>query len=136
MKTVITSIFLIGTIFCASAQLVTNQPARLPMKVVEDYAGGSATGVSPTPDAIMPGNSGENTVESPGYEHKLKWTFVGRNQDKDTYNFTFTRMTKAGEQTTSKEIQFDGSQVVVFKDEFHTVVMESPSAEDLKPKKH
>jgi hypothetical protein len=132
MKTIAISIILLGTIFHASAQLVTNQPARLKFKVTEVYSGGSATGVSPSPDANMPGNSVENTVTSPGYEHKLKWTFVGRNQDKDIYNFTFTRTTKIGKETTSKEIQFDGKQIVVFKDDFHTVVMETPSAEDLK----
>lgn len=136
MKLIAVSIILLGIIFCASAQLMTNQPARLKFKVIENYySGESASFLCPTPDAIMPGNSGENAVTSPGHEHKLKWTFIGRNQNTDVYNFTFTRTTKTGEQTTSKKIQFEGKQVTVFKDEFHTVIMETPSAEDLKPKK-
>jgi hypothetical protein len=39
-------------------------------------------------------------------------------------------MTKAGSSgkvTTSKEIQFDGKQIIDFEDDLHTVVMESPS---------
>lgn len=137
MKIIPISIILLGAIFCASAQLVTNQPARLPFKVTENYySGESGSFTCPTPDAISPGSAGENAVTSPGHEHKLKWTFIGRNQDKDVYNFTFTRTIKAGnETTTSKEIQFDGKPMVIFKDDFHTVVMEIPSAEDLKPKK-
>jgi hypothetical protein len=67
---------------------------------------------------------------------ELKWTFIGRNGSKDVWHFTFTRMTKAGSSdktTTAREIQFDGKQIVVFKDDLHTVIMESPSTEDLKP---
>ena len=86
------------------------------------------------PESIYPGNGVENTVTSPGRESELKCTFVARNGNKDVWHFTFTRMTKIGSSdttTTSKEIQFDGKQIIVFKDNLHTVVMESPSAEDL-----
>ena len=87
------------------------------------------------PDGNYPGNISSNTVTSPGHESKLEWTFIGRNGDKDVYRFTFTRKTKkdsSSQTTASKEVQFDGKKVIVFEDELHCVVMESPSAEDLK----
>jgi hypothetical protein len=138
MKIILFSVILIGLTFCAIAQISTNLPARLKTKVVCSGSGVSGTSVAMAPDSTYPGNGGEDNVTSPGIEHELKWTFVGRNGNKDVWNFTFTRMTKAGSSdktTTSKEVQFDGKQTIVFEDGLHTVVMESPSAEDLKPVK-
>jgi hypothetical protein len=139
MKTILFSIVLIGLTFCASAQLVTNQPARLKTKIVcgqhRLHQGGFGTAINAAPESTYLGNGGSDREISPGFEHELKWTFTGRSQGKDVYHFTFTRMTEAGstnQTTTSKEVQFDGKQVIVFEDELHTVVMESPSAEDLK----
>ena len=137
MKPIFLFIVLISLTFCASAQISTNQPARLNTKVVCYDSGGSSSDVaSLAPDSTYPGNGGDDNVTSPGMEHELKWTFVGRNGSKDVWYFTFTRMTKIGSSdktTTSKEIQFDGKQIIVFKDDLHTVILESPSAEDLKP---
>ena len=133
MKTIIILV-LLGTIFSASAQLVTNQPSRFKTKVVS-YEGKIGSVINGSAVGFVPNDPGTGMVTISGHESELKWTFVGRNGDKDVYRFTFTRKTKAGasdKTTTSKEIQFDGKQVIVFEDDLHAVVMESPSAEDLK----
>ena len=142
MKTILTLVLLVGTIFCASAQLVTHPPTLFKTKIIcyegTTNSGIKTTSISLASDNIYPGNGGKDICTSRGWEHELKWTFAGRNRDKDVYDFTFTRMTKAGSSdktTTAKEIQFDGKRIVVFEDELHTVVMESPSAEDLKAAK-
>jgi hypothetical protein len=142
MKTIVFSIVLIGLTFCASAQISTNQPARLKTKVIS-YEGKISSGargveINFAPESTYPGNGGSDTVTSSGHESELKWTFVGRNGNKDVYRFTFTRKTKkdsSSQTTTSKEIQFNGKQVIVFEDELHTVVMEGLSEEDLKTAK-
>ena len=137
MKILFLSLVLIGLTFCATAQISTNQPSRFKTKVIS-YEGKIGSGVNGSAVSFVPadpGTGGGDTVTSPGHESELKWSFVGRNGDKDVYRFTFTRMTKAGSSnktTTSKEVQFDGKQVIVFEDDLHTVVMESPGAEDLK----
>jgi hypothetical protein len=137
MKIILSSIVLIGLTFCASAQISTNQPSRLKTKVIS-YEGKIGSGVNSSAVSFVPndpGTGGDNTVTTRGYESKLKWSFVGRNGDKDVYRFTFTRMTKAGspnKTTTSKEVQFDGKQVIVFEDDLHCVVIESPNEKDLK----
>src|SRR5476649_1275111 len=113
MKTIIIAAILLGTIFYASAQLVTNQPSRFKTKVVSSF-GKNGSGASGSIVSFVPiesGTGGSDTVTTSGHESELKWTFIGRNQDKDVYRFIFTRMTKAGSSdktTTSKEIQFDG----------------------------
>jgi len=74
-------------------------------------------------------------VTSPGHESELKWVFVSRNKNKDVYQITFTRQVKkesADLTTSSREIQFDGKKMIVFEDELHAVVVESPSEKDLK----
>jgi len=140
MKTILLSIVLAGLAFFADAQISTNQPSRFKTKVIA-YEGKIGSGVNGSTVSFVPNNPGtgwSDTVTSPGQESELKWTFVGRNGDKDVYRFTFTRMTNVGtsnKSTTSKEIQFDGKQILVFEDELHAVVMESPSQEELKAAK-
>jgi hypothetical protein len=140
MKTFLLSIVLIGLTFCASAQISTNQPSQFKTKVVS-YEGKIGAGVNSSAVSFVPenpGTIGSNTVTTSGHESELKWTFVGRNGAKDVYQFTFTRMTKAGspgKTTTSKEVQFNGKQIIVFEDELHAVVIESPSEEELKAAK-
>jgi len=137
MKIFLLSIVLFALTFCATAQISTNQPSRFKTKVVS-YEGKIGSGVNGSVVSFVPndpGTGGGDTVTTSGHESELKWSFVGRNGDKDVYRFTFTRMTKVGSSnktTTSKEIQFVGKQIIVFEDDLHTVVMESPSAEDLK----
>lgn len=139
MKTLLALLVLAGFVFSASAQINTNQPARFKTKVVsyEGKIGSGAfdTSICPTPSALLPGNGGTDEVTTPGHESKLVWKFVGRNGGKDFYQFSFTRMTKAGvsvKTTDSKEISFDGRRIVIFKDDFHTVIIDSPSEKELK----
>jgi hypothetical protein len=137
MKALFLSLILMGLTFCAAAQISTNQPSRFKTKVIS-YEGKMGWGVNSSAVSFIPadpGTGGGDTVTTSGRESELKWTFVGRNGDKDVYRFTFTRMTKAGSSgkaTDSKEIQFDGKQIIIFEDALHTVVMESPGTEDLK----
>ena len=139
MKRPLVTVVLLGIAFSATAQMVTNQPARFKNKVT-CYEGkiGSGVGSGSIDYAVNnnPGTSVTTTkVTSPGKESELRWTFVGRNAGKDVYRFTFTRQTKPDSSlktTDSKEVQFEAKPIVVFEDALHTVVMESPSAEDLK----
>lgn len=76
MKTIILSIVLSVLTFCASAQLSTNQPARLQNKIT-CYEGKLGSGIHGSailvsPDSTCPGNGGNDNVTSPGYEHELK----------------------------------------------------------------
>ena len=139
MKQIFIALILMGYVFSASAQLVTNQPARLKTKVVfyegKPNAGISGVTISPTPDAILPGNEMKDIDTSAGRESELAWSFVGRNKDKDVYHFTFTRNVQAGRSaktTTSKDVPFDGRPITIFEDDVYTVRIETPSAEDLK----
>jgi hypothetical protein len=142
MKTFSLSMVLFVLTFSATGQIVTNEPARLKTRITcyEGKIGsGSSTGaVSFAPESTYPGSVWRDKLASPGNEHELECTFVGRSGNKDVYRFTFTRMTKAGSSdktTTSKEVQFDGKQIIVFEDDLHAVVMESPNKEDLKSAK-
>jgi hypothetical protein len=137
MKTILFSIVLIGLTFCASAQLVTNEPSRLQNKIIY-YEGKIGSGTSSTDvnyAPVFPETGGVMSATTPGNEHELKWAFVGRNQGKDVYRITITHAMKAGSSSktsTSKEIEFDDTKMIVFQDELCCVVMESLSAEDLK----
>jgi hypothetical protein len=139
VKAILPSVVLIGLTFCTSAQILTHQPARLKSKIIsyEGKMGSGTRGVAINfaPERISPGTGGSDKITSPGHESELKWTFIGRNGNKDVYRFTFARRTKrdsSSQTTTAKEIQFDGKQIVVFEDDLHCVVMESPNEEDLK----
>jgi hypothetical protein len=139
MKMLLTFLLLLGFVFGASAQIVTNQSARLKTKVVfyEGKIGSGIMGssIDPSPEDTMPGSKVRNEDTSGGQKSELAWTFVGRSGDKDVYHFTFSRMTKAGvsaKVTTSKDVLFDGRRAVIFEDDLHTVLIESPTAEDLK----
>jgi hypothetical protein len=142
MKIILSSLLLLGSLIFTSGQIVTNQPARLKTKVV-CYAGKIGSGVSgtsicPSPELISPGDNATHSVTSPGYESDLKWVFLGRNGDKDVYRFGFTRRTKANspdKTTTSKEVSFEGRRIIVFEDDLHAVIIESPSEQDLKTSK-
>jgi len=142
MKIILLCLVFSGLASGSNGQMVTNQPARFKTKVISYEgkigSGDSAATVSPSSELTLPGTeTNSQVVTSPGRESELTWSFVGRNKDKDVYHFTFTRMTKAGDSsktTSSRECSFDGRQIVVFTDDLHTVVMENPSAEELKKK--
>jgi hypothetical protein len=140
MKTIVAVIVLFLLTMGAYAQLTTNQPARREFKVIRfdgkiDSSIPASSDICSTPEAEMIGTSHEDKETTPGHECDLKWKFIGRSNDTDVYQFTFTRMTKAGssiQTTSSREVPFDGKRSVVFDDDLHTVVMESPSESDLK----
>ena len=137
MKTLLLVIALAAAAFCASAQISTNQPARFKVKIIS-YEGKEGSGVSSGATSVVPnepGYVGSDTVTSPGHESELKWWFVGRNGGKDVYHFTFKRMAKSGStnQTTSAtDVSFVGKKIIVFQDDLHCVVMETPGEDDLK----
>jgi hypothetical protein len=138
MKAAAILILALGLVLPTTAQLVTNQPARLKNKVTS-YEGKIGSGAKTISINFVandyPGTSGSDMVKSPGKESELHWTFMGRNGSKDVYQFTFTRMTEPGsprKTVDTRQVQFEGKPIVVFEDALHTVVMETPSAEDLK----
>ena len=138
MKTILLPVVLFALTFCATAQIVTNEPSRLQNKITyyEGKIGSRPVCTAMNLAPVNPGTGGTLTAAPPGNKHELKWTFVGRNRDKDVYRIAVTRMTKdAGssyQTTASKEVEFDGTKIIVFQDDFCCVVMESLSAEDLK----
>jgi hypothetical protein len=128
----------VGFAFASVAQIDTNQPARFKTKVVSYEgkvgSGTSSSAISPTPSAIFPKNETRNIITSPGHESDLRWFFLGRDGNKDVYHFTFTRMTNVNSSvktTTSRDCSFEGRPVIVFTDNLHTVVMESPGKKDI-----
>ena len=120
---------------------VTNEiKARFPFKVVA-YEGKEGSGVSVGDIVTEPSTVTTNTISShksttPGQEHELRQDFVGHAGKKDVYRFTYVRPNN-GTNTkpqiiSSKEVQFDGNRVVVFKDADRTIVMSSPTEADIK----
>jgi hypothetical protein len=139
MKVLLSFLLLLGFAFSAAAQIDTNKPARFKTKVVFNDArnngGEVATSISPSPEGTAPGSEVKDTGTSPGREYELAWKFLGQKGDKDIYRFTFTRMTKAGvlsKTTTSKVVAFNGKRLVVFDEELHEVILESPTESELK----
>ena len=141
MKAILSLLLLVGFVFSAGAQIDTNKPARFKTKIVsyELKAGSgltnsSNTSLGPTPEEISPGAESTDVITSPGRESELKWKYIGRMGGKDVYHFSFTRTEKNGATKTgsSKEVLFDGKQAVIFEDELHRVIIDSPSEQDLK----
>jgi hypothetical protein len=126
--------------FRAGAQLITNQPARFPYKIEwsKKATGMGGNCVNPTPEATYPGNGGEDTAGRPDENFDLKWTFLGRNEGQDVYQFTLVEAHQTGTPalTTSelKDIQFDGKQMVVFDDLFYNVIIKNPAPSELASK--
>lgn len=145
MKLILASLLLSGFILSATAQIVTNQPARFKTKIIlhEGKVGSEGGALDSAfdfaPEYTYPGKESPKTVltvSNSTDELRLSWEFVGRNRDKDVYRFTVRRTTKTGvpgKVTTSatKEISFDGRQAVIFEDDLHIIIIESPSKKDL-----
>jgi hypothetical protein len=139
MKTIWVILLLVGVAFSATAQIDTNKPARFKTKIVlfegKNGADGSSITISPSPEGTSSGNEVIDAGTTAGREYELKWKYIGRAGDKDSYHFTFTRMTKAGSSAktnTSKDILFNGTKAMLFEDELHKVTLETPSEKDLK----
>lgn len=114
--------------------------ARFPYKIIswhgKEGSGASVAEVVPDPSTVTTNSSGIHTSTTPGQEHELRPAFVGQAGKKDVYRFIYKHPkdgTNSNQQiTTSKDVQFDGGRVVVFQDEQRTIVMTTPTAEDLK----
>jgi hypothetical protein len=123
----------------AGAQSTTNEPARYKTKVTcyegKEEAGVGNSGINFTPESTFPEPVAKNRISSRGHELEVKWRFVRRDKEKDVYRFLFVRATETSSTNQApafKEVQFDGRKIIVAKDPLHTVVMETPSEEELK----
>lgn len=138
MKTILLFLILVGFTFSGSAQNLTSQTtARLKFKVTcfEGKLDSGPSSICSEPYTVSTGVVESIAITLSGMTNELTWGFVGRNEGKDVYRFSFKRMTKAGlssQTAASKEVQFDGKQVIIFEDDLYRVVMESPTEEDLK----
>ena len=139
-STAILVIAFVGMFPVLGASTTDEITARFPFKVVA-YEGKEGSGVSVGDIVTEPSTVTTNTISShksttPGQEHELRQDFVGHGGKKDVYRFTYVRPkngTNTNQQiTTSKEVQFDGNRVVVFKDANRTIVMSSPTEADIK----
>jgi len=138
MKTILLFLVLVGLAFSGSAQNLTSQTtARLKFKVTcfEGKLNSGPSSICSEPDTVSPSVIESIAITSSGMTNELTWAFVGRNKGKDVYRFSFRRLTKAGlssQTAASKEVQFNGKQVIIFQDDLYRVVMESPTEDDLK----
>jgi len=140
MKTLLVSILLSGLVLSASAQLITNVTSKLKTKItlIEGKGtkhGSSAAYINLVTEGKFKPDARDKIIKGTRDSSELHYRLLGKNQGKDIYHFSFTRFTttnSTSNTTTSKEVQFDGKRVVVFEDELHTVIMESPSPADLK----
>ena len=122
------------------AGLTNATTARFPFSL-KTWIGKEGSGVSSgeivtEPSTVMTNSVSSKTDKTPGQEHELRWVFVGHLGKKDAYRFTYKQPvagTNSFQQITStKEVQFDGSRVVVFEDAQRIIVMTSPTEEDIK----
>jgi len=138
MKTILLFLILVGFTFSGSAQNLTSQTtARLKFKVTcfEGKLDSGPSSICSEPYTVSTGVVESIAITLSGMTNELTWGFVGRNEGKDVYRFSFKHMTKAGlssQTAASKEVQFDGKQVIIFEDDLYRVVMESPTEDDLK----
>ena len=135
MKTILTLIF-VGFVLSTSAQIDTNKPARFKTKIAcSEVGGGSSVGIDPSPEVSALGSEYTHVTTAPQKDTELKCKYVGREKGSDIYEFTFSVTTKVGvvsKTTTHKQVPFDGKRIVVFNDEHYSVIIESPSEQDLK----
>lgn len=60
----------------------------------------------------------------------IEWNFIEHEDGKDLYSFKRTFPANKNESTTSSKIvSFDGSQVVIFQDEYQVIVIDTPNEE-------
>jgi hypothetical protein len=89
-------------------------------------SGSSCSATTFQPDGALH-LTGKMTCGFPGQVSEVEWSFVERRGTNDVYRFTrrFPSDTAAAS-TTSKNIEFSDSRVVVFEDKFQVVVIEPP----------
>lgn len=87
---------------------------------------GSCTGACFQPDGTLHAE-GKLTCGIPGQVSEITWSFVARHGDKDVYHFTRRFPAEASEAAvSSKDVEFNKDQIVVFKDDRQTILMEPP----------
>lgn len=141
MKNIVILVSSLFSVLTALGSGSTNKiTARFPYKIIswegKEGSGASVAEVVPDPSTVTTNSSGIHTSTTPGQEYELRPAFVGHAGKKDVYRFIYKHPkggTNSNQQvTTSKDVQFDGSRMVVFQDEQRTIVMTTPTVEDLK----
>jgi hypothetical protein len=96
-----------------------------------DSRSSCSTTIFPLDDASRSTN--EMTCGLPGKVSEIVWKFVRRHGDKDVYQFkrTFPFDTAAAS-TTMKTVEFGNSRVIVFQDAAQAIVIEPPTADELR----
>jgi hypothetical protein len=76
----------------------------------------------------------EMTCGSPGEVSQITWSFVERRGTNDIYRFTRRfPLDSASSSTTTKNVEFSNSRVVVFEDKFQAIVIEPSNDKDRVP---
>ena len=58
---------------------------------------------------------------------KISWKFIQHKENKDIYSFKRIFPVDASERsTTSKVVEYEGKEIIIFKDECHVVVLDTP----------
>jgi len=93
---------------------------------VKDESGAYCSGTNYQEDGRT-FKTGKMSCGYPGKVSEIDWVFLGRYQGKDKYRFARQFPSDSSKVITSrKEVQFEGSRVVVFEDEDQRIVIESP----------
>ena len=67
------------------------------------------------------------TCGHPGEVSEIGWKFISHQDNKDVYTFTRVYPADGNErEAESKTVAFDGSQLVLFEDDHHVVVLHTP----------
>jgi hypothetical protein len=63
----------------------------------------------------------------PGEVSEIGWKFIRHENNKDLYSFERIFPADANEyKVTSKTVAYDGNQIIIFQDEHHVIVLDSP----------
>ena len=119
----------------AANEVIARYPYKLATYMGQEGSGVSVSSISTNLETITTNAVCSNIGTTPGNEYELRWVFSQRLGQKDVYRFTYSHPatgTNLGKTTQAKDVHFDGTRVVVFKDERRMTVMTTPTAEDLK----
>jgi hypothetical protein len=88
-------------------------------------SGSSCSGINFEPNGALH-TTGKMTCGFPGQVSEIEWSFIQQHGAKDVYRFTRRFPSDTTPDTTSKTVEFSDRRVIVFEDQFQTVVMEPP----------
>jgi hypothetical protein len=114
--------------------------ARFPYKIMiwegKEGSGLSSGEIVTEPSTVTTNATTKHISTTVGQEHELQRVFVGQAGKQDVYRFTYKRPADGTnllqQVTTSKEVKFDGTRLVIFEDARRIIVMSSPTEEDIK----